>query len=140
MTAHPPPSPLPLAGIRVLDIATVLGAPVAATLLGEFGADVVKVEEPATGDLLRQMGPRVDGRPLIWLQEARNKRSITLNLRDPRGQDLFRRLAARADVVTENFRPGTLEGWGVGDWYGDTETRAVCEQSPADGRPDALER
>ncbi len=106
--------PLPLAGIRVLDVATVLGAPVAATLLGEFGADVVKVEEPVTGDLLRQMGPRVDGRPLIWLQEARNKRSVTLNLRHARGQDLFRRLAARADVVTENFRPGTLEGWGLG--------------------------
>jgi crotonobetainyl-CoA:carnitine CoA-transferase CaiB-like acyl-CoA transferase len=105
---------LPLAGIRVLDVATVLGAPVAATLLGEFGADVVKVEEPASGDLLRQMGARVEGRPLIWLQEARNKRSVTLNLRHPRGQELFRRLAARADVITENFRPGTLEGWGLG--------------------------
>ena len=114
MTAEPTPSPLPLAGIRVLDIATVLGAPIAATLLAEFGADVVKVEEPTTGDLLRQMGPRVDGRPLIWFQEARNKRSITLNLREPRGQDLLRRLAARTDVVTENFRPGTLEGWGLG--------------------------
>jgi crotonobetainyl-CoA:carnitine CoA-transferase CaiB-like acyl-CoA transferase len=98
----------------VLDVATVLGAPVAATLLGEFGADVVKIEEPATGDLLRQMGPRVDDQPLIWLQEARNKRSITLNLRHPPGQALFRRLAARADVVTENFRPGTLEKWGLG--------------------------
>jgi crotonobetainyl-CoA:carnitine CoA-transferase CaiB-like acyl-CoA transferase len=114
VTADSTPSPLPLAGIRVLDIATVLGAPIAATLLAEFGADVVKVEEPTTGDLLRQMGPQVDGRPLIWLQEARNKRSITLNLREPRGQDLLRRLAARADVVTENFRPGTLEGWGLG--------------------------
>ena len=114
MTPHVPPRPLPLSGIRALDVATVLGAPVAATLLGEFGADVVKVEEPVTGDLLRQMGPRVEGRPLIWLQEARNKRSVTLNLRDPRGQDLFRRLAERADVVTENFRPGTLESWGLG--------------------------
>jgi crotonobetainyl-CoA:carnitine CoA-transferase CaiB-like acyl-CoA transferase len=104
---------LPLRGIRVLDIATVLGAPVAATLLAEFGAEVIKVEEPRTGDLLRQLGFRCQGQPLLWLQEGRNKRSITLDLRRPRGQALFRRLAARADVVTENFRPGTLEGWGL---------------------------
>jgi crotonobetainyl-CoA:carnitine CoA-transferase CaiB-like acyl-CoA transferase len=98
----------------VLDLATVLGAPVAATLLGEFGAEVIKVEEPATGDLLRQFGPRDNGRPLLWLQEARNKQSITLSLRVERGQALLRRLASQADVVTENFRPGTLEGWGLG--------------------------
>ena len=104
----------PLGGIRVLDLATVLGAPVAATLLGEFGADVIKVEEPTTGDVLRQFGPRYADRPLLWLQEARNKKSITLNLRLPAGQALLRRLAARADVVTENFRPGTLDGWGLG--------------------------
>ncbi len=108
------PTAEPLAGISVLDLATVLGAPVAATLLGEFGAEVVKVEEPGTGDLLRQFGPRYANRPLLWLQEARNKKSITLNLRLPAGQALLRRLAARADVITENFRPGTLEGWGLG--------------------------
>src|SRR5512145_1654749 len=104
---------LPLRGIRVLDVATVLCAPVAATLLGEFGAEVVKVEEPRTGDLLRQLGFRCQGQPLLWLQEGRNKRCITLDLRRPRGQALFRRLAARADVVVENFRPGTLDGWGL---------------------------
>jgi crotonobetainyl-CoA:carnitine CoA-transferase CaiB-like acyl-CoA transferase len=107
------PGALPLTGIRVLDLATVLGAPVAATLLGEFGADVVKIEEPTTGDVLRQFGPRDGGRPLLWLQEARNKKSITLDLRLPRGQEIFRRLAASADVVAENFRPGTLERWGL---------------------------
>jgi crotonobetainyl-CoA:carnitine CoA-transferase CaiB-like acyl-CoA transferase len=103
-----------LTGIRVLDLATVLGAPVAATLLGEFGAEVIKVEEPTTGDLLRQFGPRYEGRPLLWLQEARNKKSITLNLRLPRGQAILRQLAARCDVLAENFRPGTLEQWGLG--------------------------
>ena len=103
----------PLAGIRVLDLATVLGAPVAATLLGEFGAEVIKIEEPTTGDVLRQFGPRAAGRPLVWLQEARNKKSITLDLRRPRGQEIFRRLAASADVVMENFRPGTLDRWGL---------------------------
>jgi len=104
---------LPLTGIRVLDLATILGAPVAATLLGEFGAEVIKIEEPTTGDLLRQFGPRAEGRPLLWLQEARNKKSITLDLRLPRGQEIFRRLAASVDVVMENFRPGTLDGWGL---------------------------
>jgi crotonobetainyl-CoA:carnitine CoA-transferase CaiB-like acyl-CoA transferase len=108
------PPDLPLTGIRVLDVATILGGPVAATLLGEFGAEVIKVEEPATGDLLRQFGPRHEGRPLIWLQEARNKKSVTLNLRVPRGQAILRHLAARADVLVENFRPGTLDGWGLG--------------------------
>jgi len=103
-----------LTGIRVLDLATVLGAPVAATLLGEFGAEVIKVEEPTTGDLLRQFGPRYEGRPLLWLQEARNKKSITLNLRLPRGQAILRQLAAGCDVLAENFRPGTLEQWGLG--------------------------
>lgn len=102
----------PLAGIRVLDLATVLGAPVAATLLGEFGAEVIKVEEPTTGDLLRQFGPSYAGQPLVWLQEARNKKSITLNLRHPRGQAILRQLAKRSDVLTENFRPGTLDRWG----------------------------
>jgi crotonobetainyl-CoA:carnitine CoA-transferase CaiB-like acyl-CoA transferase len=103
----------PLTGVRVLDIATVLGAPVAATLLAEFGAEVIKVEEPRTGDLLRQFGYRSHGQPLLWLQEGRNKKSITLDLRHPRGQEVFCRLAARADVVMENFRPGTLEEWGL---------------------------
>ncbi|MBM3554588.1 MAG: CoA transferase [Alphaproteobacteria bacterium] len=104
----------PLAGLKVIDIATVLGAPVAATLLAEFGADVIKVEEPTTGDLLRQFGQSIDGVPLGWVQEARNKKSITLNLRLAEGQDVLKKLLAEADVLVENFRPGTLDKWNLG--------------------------
>ncbi len=107
-------TPMPLEGIRVIDIATVLGAPVAATMLAEFGAEVIKVEEPETGDLLRQFGQPVDGVPLQWLQEARNKKSVTLDLRSPEGQGLLKRMLETADVLVENFRPGTLEKWGLG--------------------------
>jgi crotonobetainyl-CoA:carnitine CoA-transferase CaiB-like acyl-CoA transferase len=103
-----------LAGIRVLDLATFVAAPVCATLLGEFGAEVIKVEQPGAGDDLRRLGQRTDGVSLWWLVEARNKKSVTLNLRDPAGQALARRLAARSDIVTENFRPGTLERWNLG--------------------------
>ncbi|HUN51818.1 MAG TPA: CoA transferase [Candidatus Sulfotelmatobacter sp.] len=104
---------LPLAGIRVIDIATILGGPVAATYLADFGAEVIKVEEPKTGDLLRQFGRSLNGVPLGWLQEARNKKSITLNLRSAEGQALLKRLVADADVVIENFRPGTLAQWNL---------------------------
>jgi crotonobetainyl-CoA:carnitine CoA-transferase CaiB-like acyl-CoA transferase len=103
-----------LDGVKVIDIATVLGAPVAATLLAEFGAEVIKVEEPRTGDLLRQFGAQKAGVPLAWLQEARNKKSVTLDLRQPEGQALLKRLLADADVLVENFRPGTLDQWGLG--------------------------
>lgn len=106
----------PLAGIRVLDVGTRIGAPFAATLLGEFGADVIKVEDPAGGDFLRHIGPFDSGSDysLFWATEGRTKRSVTLNLRVAEGQALFRRLAGSADVVVENFRPGTMEGWGLG--------------------------
>ena len=106
----------PLHGIRVLDIASFIAAPFAATILGEFGADVIKVENPAGGDPWRCYGTE-SGQPdrtLAWLSEARNKRSITLDLRTSDGNVLFRRLVADADVVCENFRPGTLEKWGLG--------------------------
>jgi crotonobetainyl-CoA:carnitine CoA-transferase CaiB-like acyl-CoA transferase len=102
---------LPLKGIRVLDIATILGGPVAGTFLADFGADVIKVEEPKTGDLLRQFGRSYEGVPLGWLQEARNKKSVTLNLRSDKGQALLKRLVAKSDVLIENFRPGTLAQW-----------------------------
>jgi crotonobetainyl-CoA:carnitine CoA-transferase CaiB-like acyl-CoA transferase len=100
----------------VLDLATFLAAPVCATLLGEFGAEVIKVEQPGAGDDLRRLGqPAAPGGPSYWwLVEARNKKSITCNLRAPEGQALIRRLAARSQVVAENFRPGTLERWGLG--------------------------
>jgi crotonobetainyl-CoA:carnitine CoA-transferase CaiB-like acyl-CoA transferase len=104
----------PLAGLRILDLGTRIGAPFAATLLGDLGADVIKVELPGQGDFMRTIGPFVDGYSLFWAVEGRSKRSITLDLRKPRGQELLRRLVAEADVVVENFQPGTLEGWGLG--------------------------
>lgn len=109
-------APAALAGVTVIDLATFLAAPVCATLLGEFGADVIKVEQPGVGDDLRRLGRRpADNAPSYWwLVEARNKKSITCNLRDPEGQALMRRLIGDAHVVTENFRPGTLERWHLG--------------------------
>jgi crotonobetainyl-CoA:carnitine CoA-transferase CaiB-like acyl-CoA transferase len=103
-----------LDGLRVLDLATFVAAPVCATLLGEFGAEVIKVEQPGVGDDLRRLGRRTDGVSLWWLVEARNKKSITCNLRTPAGQDLIKRLVGRSDIVAENFRPGTLERWNLG--------------------------
>ena len=106
----------PLAGVRVLDIATFIAAPFCASILSEFGADVIKVEQPATGDPFRGFGTasKRNDSTLCWLSEARNRRSITLNLREPEGAALFKRLIADTDVVCENFRPGTLERWGLG--------------------------
>ena len=108
--------PTALDGITVLDLATFLAAPVCATLLGEFGADVIKVEQPGVGDDLRRLGRAAgpDSPSFWWLVEGRNKKSITCNLRDPEGQALIRRLVATTHVVTENFRPGTLERWNLG--------------------------
>jgi crotonobetainyl-CoA:carnitine CoA-transferase CaiB-like acyl-CoA transferase len=106
----------PLAGIRVLDAATFIAAPYCATILGEFGADVVKIEQPGTGDPFRRFGTATEREDstLAWLSEARNKKSITLNLRAPDGAALFKRLVSVSDVVCENFRPGTMEKWGLG--------------------------
>ncbi|TDJ17939.1 MAG: CoA transferase [Gammaproteobacteria bacterium] len=105
----------PLDGVRVLDIATFVAAPFAAACLAEFGADVIKIEKPGVGDSLRQLGTESDvGDTYWWLNDARNKRCITLDLKHPRGAELFKRLVADSDVVMENFRPGTLERWGLG--------------------------
>jgi crotonobetainyl-CoA:carnitine CoA-transferase CaiB-like acyl-CoA transferase len=103
----------PLSGLRVLDIGTRIAAPFCAGVLGELGADVIKVEQPGTGDFMREIGPFEDGYSLFWAVEGRGRRSATLDLRRPEGVALFRRLAEHADVVCENFRPGTLERWGV---------------------------
>jgi crotonobetainyl-CoA:carnitine CoA-transferase CaiB-like acyl-CoA transferase len=104
-----------LDGIRVLDVATFIASPFCAALLAEFGADVIKLELPRTGDPVRMFGtPTECGETLVWLSESRNKRSITLDLRKSQGAELFKRLVAKADVVCENFQPGTLEKWGVG--------------------------
>jgi crotonobetainyl-CoA:carnitine CoA-transferase CaiB-like acyl-CoA transferase len=109
------PAPLPLAGIRVIDVATVIAAPYCATILGEFGADVLKVEHPVGGDALRRFGtPTERGDTLTWMSEARNKRSVTIDLHRPEGVEIFKRLIAQTDVLCENFRTGTLEKWGLG--------------------------
>ena len=104
----------PLAGIRVLDLGTRIGAPFAATLLGDLGADVIKVELPGQGDFMRSIGPFLDGYSLFWAVEGRGKRSVTCDLRKPAGQALLKRLVPLADIVVENFQPGTLESWGLG--------------------------
>ena len=108
----------PLDGLRVLDLGTRIAAPFCAGLLGEQGAEVIKIEQPGTGDFMREIGPfapAADGSDysLFWAVEGRGRQSVTLDLRRPEGQDLFRRLAATADVVVENFRPGTLERWNI---------------------------
>ena len=104
-----------LANVRVLDIATFVAAPFCGTILADFGADVIKVEQPEEGDSLRRFGSVTEcGDTLVWLSEARNKKSITLDLKKPEGAAIFRDLVAKSDVVLENFRPGTLEKWGIG--------------------------
>ncbi|MBV8266423.1 MAG: CoA transferase [Planctomycetaceae bacterium] len=107
---------LPLSGIRVIDVGTFLAGPYAASIMGEFGAEVLKIEHPVGGDPMRHFGmitKRGDA-TLAWLSEARNKKSVTLDLRRPRGVDLFIKLISKADVLVENFRPGTMEDWGLG--------------------------
>lgn len=106
---------LPLSGVRVLDLATFLAGPFCGTILGEFGAEVIKVEQPKGGDPLRNFGTIPPGSDaLIWLTESRNKQSLTLDLRQERGAEILKRLVAESDVLIENFRTGTLEKWGVG--------------------------
>ncbi|MFF5501698.1 CaiB/BaiF CoA transferase family protein [Streptomyces roseolus] len=131
MTAAPPPLPPtpppatrpsaasseklpPLQGLRVLDLATLFAGPLAAMMLGDFGADVVKIEHPRKPDPSRGHGPAKDGVGLWWKVLGRNKRAVTLDLSAPGGRDALLRLAADADVIVENFRPGTLERWGLG--------------------------
>jgi crotonobetainyl-CoA:carnitine CoA-transferase CaiB-like acyl-CoA transferase len=104
----------PLTGIRVLDIATVISAPLTAQILGDFGADVIKVEHPKTADVMRGHGPKVDGHAIWWKEIARNKRTVAINLSDPEGAEVLLKLVESADVLIENFRPGTLDRWGLG--------------------------
>ncbi|GAB7107741.1 CoA transferase [Streptomyces phaeofaciens JCM 4814] len=108
------PRTAPLHGLRVLDLATLFAGPLAATLLGDFGAEVIKVEHPAKPDPSRGHGPSKNGVGLWWKLLGRNKRTITLNLSTPGGRATLLRLAATADVIVENFRPGTLEKWDLG--------------------------
>ena len=109
------PASGPLAGIRVLELGQVIAGPFCGQLLGDLGADVIKVEPPGAGDVLRQWGKGdAPGGSVWWQVAARNKRSVTIDLRQPDGQQLCRDLAATADILIENFRPGTLEKWGLG--------------------------
>ncbi|MHB1523122.1 MAG: CaiB/BaiF CoA transferase family protein [Candidatus Dormibacteria bacterium] len=107
----------PLAGVRVLDLATMMAAPAAAAYLAEFGADVIKVEKPGEGDPQRRWGTRKAGESVYWKSISRNKRSLTLDLRTRGGAEILRLLVGRTDVVIANFRPGTLDAWGIGyEW------------------------
>ena len=114
-TSPRPDGGTPLQDLRVTELGQLLAGPFCGQLLGDFGAEVIKVEDPGQGDPMRQWGrEKPHGMSLWWPVVARNKKSVTANLRDPRGQDLVRRLAERSDVLLENFRPGTLERWGLG--------------------------
>lgn len=104
----------PLQGLRVIDAGTMIAGPLAATQLADFGADVVKIEMPGVGDSIRQWAPLKEGRSLWWKVIGRNKRLITLSLSSAEGQEIFRSLARTADIVIENYRPGTFERWGLG--------------------------
>jgi len=111
---HEKDASLPLEGLRVLEMGQLIAGPFASKLLGEFGADVIKIEPPGVGDPLRKWRKLKDGTSLWWHVQSRNKQSVTLDLKAPEGQDIVRRLVAEADILVENFRPGTLEDWGLG--------------------------
>jgi crotonobetainyl-CoA:carnitine CoA-transferase CaiB-like acyl-CoA transferase len=118
--AHPlplrPPSAFkgPLRGLKVIDAGTMIAGPLSATHLADFGADVIKIELPGIGDSMRHWAPIKDERSLWWKVIGRNKRLVTLSLSTPRGQDLFKQMVRSADIVVENYRPGTFERWGLG--------------------------
>jgi len=110
---HPPIPPGALDGVRVIEMGQLIAGPFAGKTLGDFGADVIKIEPPGTGDPLRNWRLIKDGTSVWWQVQSRNKRSIALDLRAPEGQEIARRLIGAADVLIENFRPGTLEQWGM---------------------------
>ncbi|WP_454902368.1 CaiB/BaiF CoA transferase family protein [Variovorax gossypii] len=104
----------PLAGLKVIELGQLIAGPFAARTLADFGAEVVKIEPPGTGDPLRSWRLLKDGTSVWWQVQSRNKRSLALDLREPEAQAVVRKLAAEADVLIENFRPGAMEGWGLG--------------------------
>ena len=127
----------PLEGVRVLDIGTRIAAPFCAGVMGEMGAEVVKIEQPGRGDFMREIGPFMDTDDgerysLFWAVEGRGRKSVTLDLRREQGQEVFRQLAATSDVVVENFRPGTLEQWHIGP--GDLDAKLVVVRISAFGQ------
>lgn len=103
-----------LKGVKVLELGSLIAGPYASALLAQFGADVIKIEPPKEGDPLRKWRTLYDGTSLWWYTQSRNKKSVTLDLRSEEGQEIARKLASEADIVIENFRPGTLEKWGLG--------------------------
>jgi crotonobetainyl-CoA:carnitine CoA-transferase CaiB-like acyl-CoA transferase len=105
---------MPLEGLRVLDVSTILAGPLCCQILGDFGADVIKIEHPRLGDSMRGHGRAKDGVPLWWKEVSRNKRTVGLDLSLPPGTEVLLRLAGATDVLVESFRPGTLERWGLG--------------------------
>ncbi|MDN5843242.1 MAG: CoA transferase [Alcaligenaceae bacterium] len=105
---------MPLAGVKVIELGSLIAGPYASALLGQFGADVIKIEPPKGGDPLRRWRKLHDNTSLWWYVQSRNKKSVTLDLKSPEAQDIVRRLVAEADIVIENFRPGTLEKWNLG--------------------------
>jgi formyl-CoA transferase len=109
-----PLSPSALDGLKVLELGQLIAGPFAAKTLADFGAEVIKIEPPGTGDPLRQWRLLKDGTSVWWQVQSRNKRSLALDLRQPEAQDIVRRLATECDVLIENFRPGAMEGWGLG--------------------------
>lgn len=111
---HTDKTPGPLAGIKVLELGTLIAGPFCSRMLAEFGADVIKIESPDGGDPIRQWRVLKDGTSLWWSVQGRNKKSVTLNMKDPRGQDIAKKLALDADVIIENYRPGVLEKWNLG--------------------------
>jgi len=114
MPANTTVAPMALAGLKVIEMGQLIAGPFASKLLGEFGADVIKIEPPGVGDPLRKWRKIKDGTSLWWHVQSRNKRSLTLDLKQAEAQDIVRQLVAEADILVENFRPGTLEGWGLG--------------------------
>ena len=113
-TAHTAAPSGPLKGLKVIELGQLIAGPFAAKTLGDFGADVIKIEPPEGGDPLRQWRLIKDGTSVWWQVQSRNKRSVGLDLKTPEAQDIVRRLASQADVLIENFRPGAMEGWGLG--------------------------
>ena len=106
--------PMPLRGLRVLELGSLIAGPYASALLAQFGAEVIKIESPDEGDPLRRWRKVHNGTSLWWYSQSRNKKSVTLDLRSETARDIVHRLVAGCDIVIENFRPGTLEKWGIG--------------------------
>jgi len=104
----------PLQGIKVIEMGTLIAAPFAARLMAEFGADVIKIESPQSGDPLRQWRKLYNGTSLWWYVQARNKKSVTVNIKKEAGQEIIRQLVKDADILIENFRLGSMEGWNLG--------------------------